>query len=164
MPPWRARTAPRLRRQRRSGEQTAKTLRETVGDIPSRQALDIHLREAVHRDFETEVDALRKAMNGIGLQTVTTAISAKFEMPTSVALTSAASVAVAGSMMGTLTGAVGTAAVAAFGVITGARRQAAQAMAASPASFLLRVERGLTPTTLCKRISGTLRRNLGAGA
>ncbi|MFE7214526.1 DUF6236 family protein [Streptomyces sp. NPDC057611] len=143
-------------------ERTAKTLRETVGDIPSRQALDIHLRDAVHRDFETEVDALRKAMNGIGLQTITTAVSAKFEMPTSVALTSAAGVAVAGAMMGTLTGVAGTAAVAAFGVITGARRQAAQAMAANPASFLLRVERGLTPTTLWKRVSGTLRRNLGA--
>ncbi|WP_333775380.1 DUF6236 family protein [Streptomyces sp. IBSBF 3136] len=144
-------------------EQTAKTLQENVGHIASRQAMEMHLREAVHRDFETEVNTLRKAMYGLGLQSITTAVSTKFEMPTSVALASAASASVAGSMMGTLTGAAGTAAVAAFGIVTGARRQTAQALAANPASFLLRVERGLTPTTLWKRVNGALRRNLGAG-
>ncbi|MEU0860804.1 DUF6236 family protein [Streptomyces griseofuscus] len=131
--------------------QAAQKLQENVGDIPNRQALDLHLRQAVHHDFETKVDDLRKVMNGIGLQTFTTAVSAKFEMPSSVALFSTVG-AVASSMMGTMTGAAGTAAVAAFGLVAGARRQSDQAVAANPTGFLLRVERGLKPTTLWRRI------------
>ncbi|MFI1377215.1 DUF6236 family protein [Streptomyces longwoodensis] len=145
-----------------SVERTANTLKDSVGAIENQRALELHLRDAVHRDFEIQVDELRKIMNGIGLQTITTAASTNFEMPTSVTLLSATTGIAVGSAMGTLTGAVGTAAVAAFGVVTGARRQANEALAANPAGFLLRVERGLRPVTLLGRVNKALRRGIGA--
>ncbi|MFD0059223.1 DUF6236 family protein [Streptomyces sp. NPDC127168] len=110
------------------------------------------------------MDELRKVMNGIGLQTITTAAGISFEMPTSVALAGAATGVAVGTAMGALAGAVGTVAVAAFGVVTGARRQADAALAANPAGFLLRVERGLRPATLWGRVDRVLRRGVGAGA
>ncbi|MEU9592333.1 DUF6236 family protein [Streptomyces sp. NPDC048219] len=146
-----------------SVERTASTLRDSVGDIENRRALEMHLRDAVHRDFEIQVDELRKMMNGIGLQTITTAAGTNFEIPTSMALVSATTGVAVGSTMGTLTGAAGTAAVAAFGIVTGARRRANDAVSANPAGFLLRVERGLRPVTLWERVNRALRRSVGAG-
>ncbi|MFF0384825.1 DUF6236 family protein [Streptomyces sp. NPDC004286] len=137
-------------------EHTARALRDSIGDVRDRNALDLHLRDAVHQDFEMRLDDLRKAMNGIGLQTITTAVSTKFEIPT---LVGAAGSAVGGAM-GTATSVAGGVAMAAFGLFAGARRQMAAEMKSNPASFLLRVERGLAPTTLWKRIRRTLQQGV----
>ncbi|MFC8392161.1 DUF6236 family protein [Streptomyces sp. NPDC057238] len=141
---------------------TAADLREELAGIRSRRALDMYVRQAVHKDFEVELVKLREAMNGVGLQTITTSVSTTFDTPTSAALASGLIGTVGGTMAGSAAGIVAGVGATAVGVLGGARRQRDAALAASPVSFLLRVERGLRPTTAVRRIGRALRRSVGA--
>ncbi|MEU7467798.1 DUF6236 family protein [Streptomyces sp. NPDC044984] len=142
---------------------TAADLREELAGIRSAQALDMYVRQAVHRDFEVELVKLREAMKGVGLQTITTSVSTTFDTPTSAALASGLIGTVGGTVAGSAAGIVAGVGATAVGILGGARRQRDEALAASPVSFLLRVERGLEPTTAVRRIGRALRRSAGAG-
>lgn len=141
---------------------TAADLREELAGIRSAQALDTYVRQAVRKDFEVELVKLRKAMKGVGLQTVTTSVSTTFDTPTSAALASGLIGTVGGTVAGSAAGIVAGVGATAVGILGGARRQRDAALAASPVGFLLRVERGLEPTTAVRRIGRALRRSAGA--
>ncbi len=141
---------------------TAADLREELAGIRSPQALDMYVRQAVRKDFEVELVKLRKAMNGVGLQTITTSVSTTFDTPTSAALASGLIGTVGGTVAGSAAGIVAGVGATAVGILGGARRQRDAVLAASPVSFLLRVERGLKPTTAVRRIGHALRRSGGA--
>lgn len=142
---------------------TAADLREELADIRSPQALDMYVRQAVHKDFEVELGKLREAMKGVGLQTITTSVSTTFDTPTSAALASGLIGTVGGTVAGSAAGIVAGVGATAVGILGGARRQRDAALASSPVSFLLRVERGLRPTTAVRRIGRALRRSAGTG-
>ncbi|MET4658666.1 MULTISPECIES: DUF6236 family protein [Streptomyces] len=141
---------------------TTADLREELAGIRSRQALDLYVRQAVHKDFEVELVKLREAMKGVGLQTITTSVSTTFDTPTSAALASGLFGTVGGTVAGSAAGIVAGVGATAVGILGGARRQRDAALAASPVSFLLRIERGLKPTTAVSRIGRALRRSAGA--
>ncbi|MET9152615.1 DUF6236 family protein [Streptomyces griseoflavus] len=142
---------------------TAADLREELAGIRSPQALDTYVRQAVHREFDVELVKLRKAMNGVGLQTITTSVSTTFDTPTSAALLSGLIGTVGGTMAGSAAGIVAGVGATAVGILGGARGRRDAALAASPVSFLLRVENGLNPDTAVRRIGRALRRGAGAG-
>jgi hypothetical protein len=107
----------------------------------------------VDRRFALPLEDLRRALKGLGVETAFSAANLKFELP-------AAAGTVAG---GVLAGepVIGAALGAAFAVI-GLRRAANQQrqalLAASPAAYLLSVERGLEPPSLLRRLTGGRRR------
>lgn len=145
----------------------ARTVADLSGElagISSAQALDLYVRQAVHQNFDVELEKLRRAINGVGLQTITTSVSTTFDTPTSAAVAGGLIGALGGTLAGSATGLVAGVGAAAVGVLGGARRQRDEALAASPVSFLLRVERGLAPATAVRRIGRALRRGAGAGA
>ncbi|MER6405675.1 DUF6236 family protein [Streptomyces viridosporus] len=142
---------------------TAADLREELADIRSPRALDLYVRQAAHRNFEVELEKLRRVMNGVGLQTISTSVSTTFDTPTSAALVSGLLGTIGGAVAGSAAGMVAGAGATAVGILGGARRQHDEALAGSPVGFLLRVERGLRPTTAVRRIGRALRRSVGAG-
>lgn len=142
---------------------TAADLSEELAGIRSPQALEMYVRQAVRKDFEAELEKLRRAMNGIGLQTISTSVGTTFDTPTSAALASGLIATVGGTVAGSAAGIVAGVGATAVGILGGARRQRDEALAASPVGFLLRVERGLNPTTVVRRIGRALRQGVGAG-
>ncbi|MFJ3140350.1 DUF6236 family protein [Streptomyces sp. NPDC086843] len=144
-------------------DRTAADLRDALAGIRSPQALDTYVRQAVHREFEVALVSLRKAMNGVGLQTVTTSVSTTFDTPTSVALLSGLIGTVGGTVAGSAAGIVAGVGATAVGILGQARSRRDEVLAASPVSFLLRVENGLNPRTAVRRIGRALRRGAGAG-
>ncbi|GAA3506866.1 hypothetical protein GCM10019016_139810 [Streptomyces prasinosporus] len=142
---------------------TAADLREELAGIRSPRALDLYVRQAVHRDFEVELAKLREVMKGVGLQTITTSVSTTFDTPTSAALASGLISTVGGTAAGSVAGVVAGVGATAVGVLGAARSRRDEALASSPVSFLLRVKHGLKPTTAVRRIGRALRRSGGAG-
>ncbi|MFC9889839.1 hypothetical protein [Streptomyces pilosus] len=69
---------------------------------------------------------------------------------------------VGGTVAGSAAGVVAGVGATAVGILGGARSRRDEALAASPVSFLLCVEKGLSPTTAVRRIGRALRRGAGA--
>ncbi|MFF0476377.1 DUF6236 family protein [Streptomyces sp. NPDC004284] len=119
------------------------------------RALHQHLDLAVSRSFERPLEELRKAMTGLGVTTPFSAMNAKFELGTAGAL--ALGGLPAGQPLATAAGAI-------LGLAT-LRHTAAQArdprLRTSPAAYLLRVERDLSPERLHERVLRGLGRLVG---
>ncbi|MEV0600346.1 DUF6236 family protein [Streptomyces sp. NPDC050315] len=120
----------------RAVEDVTADLREKLTGVVDRQALDVHLEAAAREHFAVPLEDLRKAMKGVGLDTITTAFSTKFELPTSAALATALAAT----------------------VVRGTQRQRKEVLENSPVSYLLRVERGLKPKTAVRRVIQNSRR------
>jgi hypothetical protein len=129
------------------------SLRAELAEVTLPEARDGYVRMEVDRRFALPLEDLRRALKGMGVETAFSAANLKFELP-------AAAGTVAG---GVLAGepVIGAALGAAFAVI-GLRRAANQQrqalLAASPAAYLLSVERGLEPPSLLRRLTGGRRR------
>jgi hypothetical protein len=133
--------------------ETVASLRAELAEVTLPEARDGYVRMEVDRRFALPLEDLRRALKGMGVETAFSAANLKFELP-------AAAGTVAG---GVLAGepVIGAALGAAFAVI-GLRRAANQQrqalLAASPAAYLLSVERGLEPPSLLRRLTGGRRR------
>lgn len=133
----------------------SEAVREVVMALPQETdpvVLDAYLRQVVARRFERPLADLRTAMRGLSLNTVMTAVGTRVELP-------AAVTALGGGVLAgqpALAGAGGLA----FGLLGVARslHRGRRGLAEStPAAYLLRVEDGLAPHTLLRRVAARTR-------
>jgi hypothetical protein len=108
--------------------------------------LEAYLGEVMKRHFERPLADLRKALRGLGIDTAFAAANMKFALPAALVMSggiAAHQPVIAG------------AGAAAFGVLTlgrTARLNLAERTKASAASYLWRVERGITPESMIKSL------------
>ncbi|MGW1769232.1 DUF6236 family protein [Streptomyces sp. NPDC002073] len=125
-------------------------------EVTDRTAFELHLQNTFEVHLAQPLESLRKAMNGLKLNTVFTTLTIKPE------------VSVPGAGLGWLLGgtttAVGTGiAFAALAARQSAARERDTLVASSPAGYLLRVEKELKPATVLKRASRIVARTAGVG-
>jgi Family of unknown function (DUF6236) len=131
---------------------TAEELSSELTDISDPAVVHTYLRQEVVRRFERPLADLRKAMRGMGVNTVLGALNLKLELPAAVATASGA--LIAGQPLIALAGA---AAFGLLGVTRSARQERADKLAQSPVSYLLHVG-DLAPNQL---VSSLTRRSIG---
>ncbi|MER6398504.1 DUF6236 family protein [Kitasatospora sp. NPDC001603] len=126
-------------------------------EVTDRAAFELHLQGAFDHHLALPLDKLRKAINGLKLDTVYTTLTIKPE------------VSVPGAGLAWLLGG-GTATAVGTGIAFAAlaTRQAAASerdsrIASSPVGYLLRVEKELKPATVLKRAGRVLARTAGVG-
>lgn len=132
-------------------DETAETLTSELAGVALPEARDQYLRLEVERRFAVPLENLRNAMKGLRIDTALSSASLKFELPAAV------SSVTGGVLVGEPV--IGTALGAAFAVASlrrSANQQRQGLIAASPAAYLLSVERGLAPPSLLKRITDSL--------
>ncbi|GAA2266997.1 hypothetical protein GCM10010430_60190 [Kitasatospora cystarginea] len=130
-------------------------LRSATREVTDSAAFEIHLNDTFEHHIAQPLESLRRAMRGLKLETMSTALTVKAE------------VTVAGGAIGLLGGAA-TAVGAGLAFTTIAARQTAahqrdSLVSSSPASYLLRIERELTPQTLVRRAGRAAMRMAGLG-
>ncbi|MEV6689779.1 DUF6236 family protein [Streptomyces sp. NPDC051130] len=129
---------------------------EATQEVSDRAAFEVHLQGAFELHVAQPLESLRKAITGLKMDTIYSALTIKPE-----ATLSGAGL---GLWVGGTTTAVG--AGIAFTALA-ARRAAARArdtlMAASPAGYLLRVEKELKPATVLQRAGQVVARAAGVG-
>ncbi|MFC7265854.1 DUF6236 family protein [Streptomyces lutosisoli] len=128
--------------------ETVAILRAELADVTLPEARDRYVQMEVERRFALPLKDLRGAMKGLGVETAFSAANLKFELP-------AASTVAGGALAGEpVIGAALGAAFAVGGLRRAANQQRQALLAASPAAYLLSVERGLEPSSLLRRITG----------
>lgn len=136
---------------------TASELRDTLATIEDQAALQEYLRLAARRRFETPLAELQGAMKGLKIATGYSVIGYKIELGTA-ATASLGGLAVGSSLL--------TAGALAFGVAS-LRRANAEARDAhlrnSGTAFLLRLNYGLAPRSLVRRVLRGAARATGSG-
>ncbi|MCG5220118.1 DUF6236 family protein [Streptosporangium soli] len=131
------------------GESVTTTVSELAGilaDVKEPRILDAYLRQEVERRFERPLEELRKAMRGIGVDSVFGALNVKFELPAALAALGGGLVAGQPVLAG---------AGAAFGlvsVVRATRRERAQKLDPAPATYLLHLGK-LAPKSLLSRVA-----------
>ncbi|MCZ0983386.1 DUF6236 family protein [Streptomyces diastatochromogenes] len=136
-------------------EAAAAELRETVQEVTDPAAFEIHLADIFDHRIAQPLEQLRKAMNGLKLDTVSSALTVKAE------------VTAAGAALGLIAGPT-TAVGAGLAFATVATRQTAARqrdalVTSSAAGYLLRIEKELTPQTLLGRVGRSALRAAGLG-
>ncbi|WP_030273039.1 DUF6236 family protein [Streptomyces sp. NRRL B-24484] len=131
-------------------------LRETTSGVDDAVALGIHLKDTFDRSIAQPLESLRKAMKGLKLETMYTALTLKAEATAG------------GAALGLLGGGTATAVGAGLACTTVAARQTAARqrdtlMASSPVGYLLRVEEELTPRGVLQRTRRAVVRAAGLG-
>jgi hypothetical protein len=124
----------------------ATDLRDAITGITDRAVLEAYVAQEVQRRFDRPLADLRKAFKGLGIDTTFAVANMKFELPTAL-VTSGGVVAHQPVLAGA--GAV------AFGVLTlgrGVRLKWAERAKPSAASYLWRIEGGVTPESLIRRL------------
>ena len=121
----------------RYADQVAAALTEELQDVESPELLKAYLDDAVRRYATGPVDDLKRGLTAIGIDTATTAVSTKFEVPASV---------IAGLATPQLA-AVGGVALA-LANLRGSTRQKAHTKQAAPAAYLLQRPRDSRPPDL----------------
>ncbi|MGW4806277.1 DUF6236 family protein [Kitasatospora sp. NPDC004272] len=125
----------------------ASKIQEDIAGIENREVLAAYLRQVNKNEFEAPLRELRTAMRSLKLEATTGVLNVQTQTP-------AAMGAVGGYIGGGLPYA--SAAGVAFGLFGYARqisKQRQDALAGSPVSFLLRVEAGLRPGNLVRRLA-----------
>ncbi|MCX5426850.1 DUF6236 family protein [Streptomyces sp. NBC_00257] len=136
-------------------DKAAADLREHVAGIEDRAALERYLRLQFDESIALPLEDLRKAMSGLNIKTIYSALNYKFEVPV---LAAAAS-----SWLGNVPITAGSLAVGAVTLRQATTEARDAQLGSSPVSYLLRVERNLKPTTLVRRVARTLGRAAGSG-
>ncbi|MEU2391902.1 DUF6236 family protein [Streptomyces sp. NPDC007369] len=132
---------------------------EVVGatqEVTDRAAFELHLQGAFDLHVAQPLESLRKAINGLKMDTVYSTLTIKPEAT------------LAGAGLGLWLGGTATAVGAGIAFTALAARQAAARerdtlVAASPAGYLLRVEKELNPATVLQRASRVVARASGVG-
>lgn len=129
---------------------------EVAGEVTDRAAFELHLQAAFDLHVAQPLEALRKAIHGLKMETVSTAFTIKPEAT------------VSGAGLGMLFGGTATAVGAGIAFTALATRQAAarerdSLVASSPAGYLLRVEKELKPATVLRRAGRVVARTAGVG-
>ncbi|MEC4570341.1 DUF6236 family protein [Streptomyces virginiae] len=129
---------------------------EVAREVTDRAAFELHLQAAFDRHVAQPLEALRKAIHGLKMETVSTAFTIKPEAT------------VSGAGLGMLFGGTATAVGAGIAFTALATRQAAarerdSLVASSPAGYLLRVEKELKPATVLRRAGRVVARTAGVG-
>ena len=126
-------------------------------EIEDPVALSAHLGSAYEATIGEELTALKRAINSVGVETAFSAANMKLVVPAPLAT----GAAIAGANINPLVGLGGAIIVAVAQLGRSYRREVGRRVAESPASYLLRVERALTPKSLMgqirKRISAFVR-------
>ncbi|MEU4573627.1 DUF6236 family protein [Nonomuraea sp. NPDC023979] len=134
---------------------TVAELADTLAEVEEPRILDAYLRQEVERKFKRPLEELRKAMRGVGVDSVYGALNVKFELPASVAALSGG-IAAGEPVLAS----VGAAAFGLIGIVRAARHDRAQKLAPSPESYLLHLGK-LAPESLLSRVAGGSRRAAG---
>ncbi|MFJ9931756.1 DUF6236 family protein [Streptomyces virginiae] len=129
---------------------------EVAREVTDRAAFELHLQAAFDLHVAQPLEALRKAIHGLKMETVSTAFTIKPEAT------------VSGAGLGMLFGGTATAVGAGIAFTALATRQAAarerdSLVASSPAGYLLRVEKELKPATVLRRAGRVVARTAGVG-
>ncbi|MFE9782236.1 DUF6236 family protein [Streptomyces sp. NPDC005775] len=129
---------------------------EATQEVTDRAAFELHLQGAFDLHLARPLESLRKAMNGLKLDTILTTLTIKPE------------VSVPGAGLAWLLGGTATAVGTGIAFTVLAARQATARerdtrVASSPAGYLLRVEKELKPTTVLKRVGRAVSRTAGVG-
>ncbi|OKK21759.1 hypothetical protein AMK16_00155 [Streptomyces sp. CB00455] len=129
---------------------------EIAQEVTDRAAFELHLQGAFDLHVAQPLESLRKAINGLKMETISTALTIKPEAT------------VSGAGLGMLFGGTATAVGAGIAFAALATRQAAARerdtlVASSPAGYLLRVEAELKPTTVLRRAVRVVARTAGVG-
>ncbi|MFD9101225.1 DUF6236 family protein [Streptomyces virginiae] len=129
---------------------------EVAREVTDRAAFALHLQAAFDLHVAQPLEALRKAIHGLKMETVSTAFTIKPEAT------------VSGAGLGMLFGGTATAVGAGIAFTALATRQAAarerdSLVASSPAGYLLRVEKELKPATVLRRAGRVVARTAGVG-
>ncbi|MEV0469165.1 DUF6236 family protein [Streptomyces prunicolor] len=131
--------------------ETTASLQAELAEVTLPEARAQYLQLEVDRRFAAPLEDLRRAMKAVGVETAFSAANLKFELP------AIATTVAGGALAGSPT--IGTTLGAAF-AIASIRRNAGQqrqaVLAASPAAYLLSIERGLEPRSLLRRLAGLL--------
>jgi hypothetical protein len=125
-------------------------------EVTDRRAFAHHLQGTFDQHIAHPLQALRKAIEGLKLETVTTTLAIKPE------------VTATGAGLGWLIGGTATAVGAGIAFAALATRQVAARerdtlVSSSPAGYLLRVEKELQPTTVLRRAGRLAARTAGVG-
>ncbi|MFF0043622.1 DUF6236 family protein [Streptomyces mirabilis] len=147
----------------RALETVALYLSEKLAGVEDQQALDGYLKAASREHFEVPLEELRKAMRGVGLDTITTALSSKFDVPAAAMIATTSAAAVGGQAFGQPAGLAVAVVASSAALIRAAGSQRDDRLKNSPVSYLLRMERGLQPTTAVRRVVRTFQRGFGTG-
>lgn len=131
------------------------SLREHLHGIQDIQALQTYLDDAAKQHFETPLENLRKAMNGVKVKTAHGVVNYKFAAGTAVTGL--------GPLIGQVPVAVGAAALGLAAMRQGAAEGRDAHLRGSPVAFLLRAERDLAPGSLVRRLVRGLARGTGTG-
>ncbi|MEU7488088.1 DUF6236 family protein [Streptomyces sp. NPDC042319] len=119
----------------RAVEGVTADLREQLAGVVDQQALNMHLKAAAREHFAAPLEDLHKAMKSVVLDTITTAFSTKFELPTSATFATALAGSLSMGALGHPAGyAVADATVAAT-VVRGTQRQRKEVLENSPVSY-----------------------------
>lgn len=124
----------------------AAELSDEFMNIADRAVLEAYLGEEVKRHFERPLADLRKALRGLGIDTAYAAANMKFALPAAL---------VTGGGIAAHQPVLAGAGAAAFGMLTlgrTARLNWAEHTKASAASYLWRIERGITPESMIKSL------------
>ncbi|MFE9481228.1 DUF6236 family protein [Streptomyces spororaveus] len=129
---------------------------EVAREVTEHAAFELHLQAAFDLHVAQPLESLRKAINGLKMETISTAFTIKPEAT------------VSGAGLGMLFGGTATAVGAGIAFTALATRQAAARerdalVATSPAGYLLRVEKELKPTTVLRRAVRLVGRTAGVG-
>lgn len=115
-------------------------------DIAERKVLEAYLHQEVKRHFERPLMELHKVIKGIGIDTAFAAANMKFALPSAI---------VTGGAIAAHQPVLAGAGAAAFGVLTlgrAAQLNWAERAKPSAASYLWRIERGITPESLIRSL------------
>ncbi|MCG6496939.1 DUF6236 family protein [Kitasatospora sp. A2-31] len=125
--------------------------------VTDRAAFELHLQGAFDHHLALPLDKLRKAINGLKLDTVYTTLTIRPEV-------SVPGAGLAWLLGGGTATAVGTGiAFAALATRQAVARERDSMVASSPVGYLLRVEKELKPATVLKRAGRVLARTAGVG-
>jgi hypothetical protein len=125
-------------------------LSEQLRGIESPSILRAYLDDAVRRFATGPVKDLRKGLTDIGIDTATTAISSKFELPASLAIAATQPHLAA----------AGASAIGLLNLRQNAKRRA-RAKQRTPAAYLMNIEDSLSARTSISRIMSLMRRAAG---
>jgi Family of unknown function (DUF6236) len=123
---------------------------ETVKD-PG--ALQLHLEVYYEDTLKRDLKRLKEGMTSVGVDTAMTAMNTQVVVPAAVSTS-------AGLLHATLNPIIAAGAAIAFGAakVLRSRRERQQQLSSSPAAYLLRLEEGLQPATLLKRVQRSVRK------
>lgn len=135
-------------------DHTAAALSEGLPQIRDRAQLDSYINDAVTHTFLRPLDELKAALRSLGIDATTLSINVRTELPAGLVL--AGGTWLAGHPM--VAGAAGVG-IGILGIGRNLRKERRHAMTNDPAmSYLLHLERQLTPGDLLRRTVGALRR------